>query len=615
MSRTGRRPGIHRMFALARRFSSASRSAMSAATRVMPVLHSARVVCTGSSAPARLVFIGGASVVAIYLAASAILAYFDGFRRMMDDAYLVAPINEALNEARSFCAGDGDSFVPPYANVGPAAPGSSVDTLIEHHDPDQSYRDVESAFSEMGRLPATDSRTTMQQHDMERRWFVDDGLRVIYAGGGAHVSRRHLFQDVAAINADAFEILRSLSSYEECGAWTFGRRPAPGALRLLGSLLWPASYLESRFDWDDPIHDDLFGYLFVQMGWNPDPIYWNAWRGTHHFTFTHPEKTELSLSVWIPVSSGPAFLQRVMTWLLFTWAALVLAWGSVLAWWALKPLRTLARSARAAGKIVEADDGAPDKLKSLANGLPSGTDAFREMKALLHGMSSLLGERERWMGDVVHQLKNNLAVLSANLPKLQAAGNGDAAGPSGSAFEEINKAADMISGTLKSVEVYQWALFGRPEEKVRLDLDSMLDTIAGEIEDLGGEIAISYAARRPLNVHGRRTALLRALQNLIGNAHHHGGAIKVGVQLTDGDRKAVITIDDDGPGIDDDEFDEIFKPYRRGRKPRGHGAGLGLTIAAGVISDHGGEITVSNREAADGSRAGLRVCVALPLNG
>ncbi|MDE0304219.1 MAG: hypothetical protein OXI87_04945 [Albidovulum sp.] len=72
-------------------------------------------------------------------------------------------------------------------------------------------------------------------------------------------------------------------------------------------------------------------------------------------------------------------------------------------------------------------------------------------------------------------------------------------------------------------------------------------------------------------------------------------------------------------GIDDDETEELFKPYRQGRNCHDdtggafRGAGLGLAIAAGVIADHGGEISIANREAADGSIAGLRARVVLPL--
>ena len=586
--------------------------------------------------------IAGAALALVFLATAVLLVGSERQRSAAESAFEIASFKQAFDQVGEYCADSPTEMVRAtwlltpyandrefanlptmstrawllnaYANIKPFRPDSPDNALIEYRNPDPSTarRLRQSKWNEI-------SEHDLSRHREEDRLARAAVFHALLTMGRVEKADTKLLEPsgpyniipIIPANEDEFEVLRDLSLYGHC-SWTFWKRPAPGTLRLLGSMFWPAGHLESRFDPDDPIHDDLFGFAFPRMGWDPDPIYWNAWRGTHHFTFTHA-KAEYPLSVWIPVSTGPDFVQRVMAVALFIWVVLAFALGAGIVWWRSKPLRTLALNARAAGKIIETDDGVQGKLKSLADGLPSRTGAFREMKMLLHGMSSLLEERERWMGDVVHQLKNNLAVFSVNLRKLRAAGSGDAAGPFGSELEEIDKAADMIRGTLESVEVYQWALFGRPEEKARLDLDSMLDTIADEIEDLGGEVSISYATRRPLNVHGRRTALMSALQNLIWNAHVHGGAIEVRVELTDGGRKVVITIDDDGPGIDDD-IDEILKPYRRGRNPRGHGAGLGLAIASGVISDHGGEIAVSNREAADGSRAGLRVCVALPLN-
>ena len=625
MNHTGRSAAIHRMFALARPLQLGA-----------PFRH-----VRGRRAMIAIAVVGAAMAL-VFLVTTVLLVESERRRAMEESAFKAASFKQALAHVRKYCL----SPMPIkdwllYANIFNVydwrlRPDNSDKELIEYLNPDPStarrlrqlkkYEIVK--HMEKANIPGSAAAHDLSRYREEDRLARDAAFHALLKMGHVEKADTKLLEPSTPVFLpplvlqdlenelhlkNEFQMLHELSLFGHC-SWTFWKRPAPSSLRLIGSLFWLAGYQESRFDPDDSIHNDLFGNLLLQkLGWKyRDTVYWNAWRGTYHFTFTHP-KAEYPLSVWIPVSSGSAFLQRVMILFLGTWAALMLALGAVLAWWVLKPLRTLARSARAAGRIVEADDGVPDKLKSLADGLPSRTDAFREMKVLLHSMSSLLEERERWMGDVVHQLKNNLAVFSVNLRKLRAAGNGDAAGPFGPELEEIDKAADMISGTLKSVEVYQWALFGRPEEKARLELDSMLDTIADEIEDLGGEISISYAGRRPLNMYGRRTALMSALQNLIRNAHLHGGAIEVRVELTDGDTKAVITIDDDGPGIDDD-IDEIFKPYRQGRKPRGHGAGLGLAIAAGVISDHGGDIAVSNREAADGSRAGLRVWVALPLN-
>ena len=85
-------------------------------------------------------------------------------------------------------------------------------------------------------------------------------------------------------------------------------------------------------------------------------------------------------------------------------------------------------------------------------------------------------------------------------------------------------------------------------------------------------------------------------------------------------KKVEVIIDDDGPGIADEEIEEMFEPYRQGEKSAYEsnrsfrGAGLGLTIAKHIVSEHGGEIALSNRRTDDGRIAGLRVRVVLPLS-
>ena len=71
-----------------------------------------------------------------------------------------------------------------------------------------------------------------------------------------------------------------------------------------------------------------------------------------------------------------------------------------------------------------------------------------------------------------------------------------------------------------------------------------------------------------------------------------------------------IAIDDDGPGIPEDQREAVFKPFYRldpSRNPGTGGVGLGLTIARDIVLGHGGDI-----ELADAPRGGLRVLVRLP---
>ena len=130
-----------------------------------------------------------------------------------------------------------------------------------------------------------------------------------------------------------------------------------------------------------------------------------------------------------------------------------------------------------------------------------------------------------------------------------------------------------------------------------------------------------------------------ALENIIRNAFMHTPAarqVQVKVQTMasttelasssrlkksvmstyNNDRQVIIDIQDEGPGIGDDDIDQIFQPFVRldsARQRQTGGHGLGLAIAHAVISAHGGQISASNRVSAAGNIEGLSVQVTLPL--
>ena len=104
-------------------------------------------------------------------------------------------------------------------------------------------------------------------------------------------------------------------------------------------------------------------------------------------------------------------------------------------------------------------------------------------------------------------------------------------------------------------------------------------------------------------------ALTRAVRNLIINAATHGGGAFVTVGL-ENNRTALITIDDEGPGIPDQSLSRVFEPFFRvdpARRKSGTGAGLGLAIAKEIVERHGGRLTLQNR-----SPKGLRQRIVFP---
>ena len=73
----------------------------------------------------------------------------------------------------------------------------------------------------------------------------------------------------------------------------------------------------------------------------------------------------------------------------------------------------------------------------------------------------------------------------------------------------------------------------------------------------------------------------------------------------------IITIDDDGPGIPKDEYENVFKPFYKINKSRGDyksSVGLGLSIASDIIKSHGGNILLEKSHL-----SGLRIKIFLPL--
>ena len=106
-----------------------------------------------------------------------------------------------------------------------------------------------------------------------------------------------------------------------------------------------------------------------------------------------------------------------------------------------------------------------------------------------------------------------------------------------------------------------------------------------------------------------RDALKMALKNLVLNAvkYGHGGPIRVSAT---GGSDVAITVEDDGPGIPDDERRRIFEPFFRGRHAQEQeieGSGIGLNIVKQVVKSHGGRVRVSN-----GDGRGARFVLQLP---
>jgi signal transduction histidine kinase len=144
------------------------------------------------------------------------------------------------------------------------------------------------------------------------------------------------------------------------------------------------------------------------------------------------------------------------------------------------------------------------------------------------------------------------------------------------------------------------------ERKQLLRVDEIIAEICQDLASMKASVTI--LKMEAVTISSAPLALTRAVRNLVINAATHGGGafVTVGVENS----TALITIDDEGPGIPDQSMSCIFEPFFRvdpARRKSGPGAGLGLAIAKEIVERHGGKLTLQNR-----TPRGLRQIIIFP---
>ncbi len=144
------------------------------------------------------------------------------------------------------------------------------------------------------------------------------------------------------------------------------------------------------------------------------------------------------------------------------------------------------------------------------------------------------------------------------------------------------------------------------ERTDRVDLSSLVESIVDDLTDVGMDV--SCTVERAVAATCRPFSLRRAIRNLAENGVKYGQRSRI--SLTTAERFVRIVIDDDGPGIPEDQLEKALLPFVRlegSRSRETGGAGLGLAITRSIVLNHGGELRLSNR-----AGGGLRAEILLP---
>ncbi len=194
---------------------------------------------------------------------------------------------------------------------------------------------------------------------------------------------------------------------------------------------------------------------------------------------------------------------------------------------------------------------------------------------------------------LAHDLKGPLAGIKQLV---------DAIGPD-TTRHQIEARLNRVQSIIDSIMAFSRAVL-RDGDFQRVDLALLLDVVIEERRELGDVAEMTDT--EPVIVSCRVNAIQRCLSNLVENACKYGGEAHATV-FREGD-EAVINIDDNGPGIPEEELERMFQPFER-LTEEVSGSGLGLAIVKTIVVDQGGSIRLINR-----SKGGLRAQLRLPLH-
>jgi signal transduction histidine kinase len=258
-------------------------------------------------------------------------------------------------------------------------------------------------------------------------------------------------------------------------------------------------------------------------------------------------------------------------------AIALLVLGGLLIRRTLRPLGTLAHAAGRFGtgqEIILPEAGTGEVRRVIR--------AFNEMQNRIH---NLIADRTQALAAVGHDLRTPLSRLQLRIeavdePELRDALGGDVA---------------EMEAMVASLLAY---LGGEtdPETPVRTDLAVLVETIVDDFDDRG--LPVRYTGPEHCEMAIRPVGLKRAIGNLIDNAIHYGGNADVSLAV-EGDHVA-IRVEDNGPGIPEEQIEAALTPFTRLDPARGRntlGLGLGLAIVRGAVERESGTLRLVNRAA------------------
>ena len=251
-----------------------------------------------------------------------------------------------------------------------------------------------------------------------------------------------------------------------------------------------------------------------------------------------------------------------------------------------RPIVNLARAAERFGRGENIDEYRPSGALEIRQ---AGLEFDKMRKRIMRH----LNQRSEMLSGISHDLRTPLTRLKLQLSFIK--------------NEELSKKMSSDINEMETMlnEYLQFTSSSYLEKNETFDISELIESTINKYDN--DNISKKLIPRVYMN--GRKNLIQRSLNNIIDNSIKYANKIKL--ELSKKNNNIIITIDDDGLGIPENEYQNVFKPFYKLDKSRGDSkssVGLGLSITSDIIKSHGGNIILEKSPI-----NGLRVKVFLPL--
>lgn len=268
-------------------------------------------------------------------------------------------------------------------------------------------------------------------------------------------------------------------------------------------------------------------------------------------------------------------------------AVLLLALQIVITLWGLRPLKAIAH------EIERIEKG---ESKQLHQQYPSEIQPVTtSLNKLLHSESQQRQRYKNSLGDLAHSLKTPLSVVRAQL---------DDNDKDRLVNEQIQRMSEIINHQLKRASAEVQTLYG-PQTKLKPLTERLINALNKVYTDKHFDIQNEIAPSIEANIE--QDDCFEVLGNIVENAFKYGES-RIKLTANTNGNELLISISDDGPGIDSDHTSTLLKRGARA-DTQISGQGIGLAIAVDILSSYNGGLHISRSEL-----GGANFQISLPVS-